>query len=427
LESIKGGRRTVALAAFSIIMVVGMALIYLYGTDDGVVVTGARRGTVGVIAVEGVIEETEEARVLLDAIREARDDSSIKAVVLEIDSPGGSAYLVEQVYLDLLELKKTKPLVASAATALSGGYYIAVAADYIFTVPTGMVGNVGVIGVGPGFLVPSEAAFETGPQKITGFSPALFPFNISKALDSFASAVQISRGGRLTLSIVELKRGTVWLGVEAVNLGVADQIGGRQAALDYAAARAELDSYSVVDLLERVSGEGTGLGTEYPTIEELNEVNPPPALHYLYMPGSVYMQNGEELLPEVEDNQTEPVQLGQVVVDLSHGNRVSPYVMDVLAEELAKRSVFVGYGSTWEAVEGALDFAVCMVVAAPTPSLQLRGVRGHPGLRPGGRDAGAAQRRQRRVPERQPAAGSHQQPGGPLRAPLRQRLPVQPA
>jgi hypothetical protein len=229
-----------------------------------------------------------------------------------------------------------------------------------------MVGNVGVIGVGPSFLVPSESTFETGPHKITGFSPALFPFNISRALDSFASAVQLSRGGRLTLSMVEVKRGTVWLGVEAVNLGVADEIGGRQAALDYAASQAELDSYTVVELVERVSEEGEGVSTEYPTIGQLNEANPPPALHYLYMPGSVYMQDGEEPPAGADGNQTVPVQLGQVVVDLSHGNRVSPYVMDVLAEELGKRSVFVGYGSTWEAVEGALDFAVCLVVAAPT-------------------------------------------------------------
>ena len=366
MESIKGNRRTLALAAFIVIMILGMGLIYLWEADDGAVV-GLKRGTVGVIAVEGVIEETEQAMVLLDAIREAKDDSSIKAVVLEIDSPGGSAYLVEQVYLDLLELKKAKPLVASAATALSGGYYVAVAADYIFTVPTGMVGNVGVIGVGPGFLVPSETTFETGPQKITGFSPTLFPFNISRALDTFASAVQLSRGGRLTLSMLEVKRGTVWLGVEAVNLGVADEIGGRLAALDYAAASAGLDSYTVVELLERVSEEGGGPGIEYPTIEELNEANPPPALHYLYLPGSVYMQNGEELPTGGEEaNQTVPMQLGQVVVDLSHGNRVSPYVLDLLAEELSKRGVFLGYGATWDAVEGALDHAVCLVVAAPT-------------------------------------------------------------
>ena len=366
LEKIKGNRGTMALAAFSIIMIIGMAFIYFWEPDDGINVTGVRRGTVGVIAVEGVIEEAQQARLLLDAIREAVNDEAIKAVVLEIDSPGGSAYLVEQVYLDLLELKKSKPLVVWAATALSGGYYIAVAADQIFTLPTAMVGNVGVIGVGPGFLVPSEFTFETGPQKVTGFSPALFPFNITKALDSFASAVQLGRGSRLTLSLLEMKRGSVWLGTEAVNLGVADQIGGRQAALDYAAEQAELDSYKVVDLVERVNQGGSALSSGYPTVSQLNEANPPPALYYLYMPNQIYMQNGQEIPEGGSENNVTEVQVGQVVVDVSHGNRVSPYVMDALAAELAKRGVFLGYGYTWETVEKALDHASCLIVVAPT-------------------------------------------------------------
>jgi ClpP class serine protease len=367
LEKIKGNRGTLALAAFSLIMIMGMAFIYFWEPNDGVNVTGLKRGSVGVISVEGVIEKADQTKVMLNAIQEAANDDAIDAVVLEIDSPGGSAYLIEQVYLDLLELKKTKPLVASASTALSGGYYIAVAADQIFTVPTAMVGNVGVIGVGPGFMVPSEQTFETGPQKVTGFSPSLFPFNISKALDSFASAVQLGRGSRLTLSLMELKRGSIWLGTEAVNLGVADQIGGRQAALDYAAGQAGLDSYKVVDLIERVNQSGGGLSSEYPTVNQLNEANPPPALYYLYMPNQIYLQSGEEPTITIEDtNVTETEALGQVVVDVSHGNRVSPYVMDALAAELAKRGVFLGYGYTWEAVEKALDHATCLMVVAPT-------------------------------------------------------------
>jgi protease-4 len=367
LDKIKGNRATLTLAAFSIIMILGMAFIYFWEPNDGVPGVGVVRGNVGVIYVEGLMEDPEKAKLLLDAVQEAMNDGTVKAVVLEIDSPGGSAYLVEQVYLDLLELKKTKPLVASAATALSGGYYIAVAADHIFTLPTAMVGNVGVIGVGPGFVVPSEFTLETGPRKVTGFSPALFPFNISKSLDSFASAVQLGRGSRLKLSMMELKMGSVWLGTEAVNIGVADEIGSHTAALDYAAQQAGLDSYKVVDLNERVSeGEG-GVSSEYPTINQLNEANPPPALYYLYLPNQIYMQNGEEIPEgEPEGNVTVSENVGQVVVDVSHGNRVSPYIMDALAAELAKRGVYLGYGYTWETVEKALDYAVCLIVVAPT-------------------------------------------------------------
>ena len=362
MERLNRNRAAVALAVFSFVMIAAMAAIFMWEPDSPV--APKKRGVIGVIEIQGVIEDAEYAGILSAAVREAIDDDGVKAVVLEIDSPGGTAYLVEQVYLDLLELGETKPVVASASMALSGGYYLAVAAEQIYAQPTSMVGNVGVIGVGPGFLVPSEYTFESGPQKITGFSPALFPFNITKALDSFASSVKEGRGTRLKMAMSDLKRGGVYLGGEAVNQGLIDGIGSRQSAIGYAAEQAGLDTYTVESLVERVTDNDVNTSLRYPSIGELNEANPPPALYYLYMPRDVAMENAVE---QPESNVTDEVEtIGQVVVDRSHGNRVTPYILDYLSAELAKRGSFVGYGSEWSSVEGALGNATCLFIVAPT-------------------------------------------------------------
>jgi protease-4 len=185
------------MAVIIIIMLAGLVGLYIWEPEDNITFT--KRGTIGVIEVFGVIDDTSHTYILSSAVKEAVEDNSIKAVVLEIDSPGGLAYLIEQVYLDILGLKSEKPVVASISMALSGGYYIAVSADHIFSLPSSMVGNVGVIGTGPGWVVPSETTLETGPQKITGFSPELFPFNFSRVLDSFSNAVETGRNTTLNM------------------------------------------------------------------------------------------------------------------------------------------------------------------------------------------------------------------------------------
>ncbi|RLI18921.1 hypothetical protein DRO49_01615, partial [Candidatus Bathyarchaeota archaeon] len=201
---------------------------------------------IGILWVEGAILTSGDSQGIREAINIALLNQSIKAVVVAIDSPGGTVDDVESIYLDLLRLGEEKPLVASITSALSGGYYIAVAADYIYTLPTSMVGNVGVIGVGPPVLIPSERVLESGAYKVTGFSRLQFPFNLTEALGNFASAVEEQRGDRLRLSTKELLRGKVYLGCEAVRLGLADEIGSLQDAIKKAAEEAHLTRYGVV-------------------------------------------------------------------------------------------------------------------------------------------------------------------------------------
>lgn len=362
---IKWNKVAMAFAAISVIMIGAIIVVYVLEPDSPDVVS--KEGTIGIIAVEGVIDKYDYTSLLSAAVNEAVTDDSIKAVVVKIDSPGGSAHLCEQVYLDLVELSKIKPVVGSCSIALSGGYYIAVSSEYIFAQPSSMVGSVGVLGVGPSSIVPSESSLETGPHKITGFSQLRFPLNISKALDSFANAVTQSRGDKLKLTQAQLRRGSVWLGKEAVLNGLIDEIGSQEAALNYAAKIADLDKYKIINLVELASNSSliNSVRRDYVSIEELNENHPPPSLYYLYIPGDIYMQEEANQTIVVDDFNENATKLGQVVVDLSHGNLVSPWVFDIMEAELAKRGIFMGYSSEWETIQEGLNSSNTLIIAAP--------------------------------------------------------------
>ena len=364
-------RLLVVLAIASIIIVSGFAYLYLDGRKPAV-----EGNLIGVINVDGAIVTVEGTSLITAAINRAISNSSIKAVIIKIDSPGGFAHLVEQIYLDVLELKQQKPVVASVVTALSGGYYIAVAADQIYTHPSSMVGNVGVLGVAPESHIPSESNVETGPYKVTGFSKLLFPFNISNVLESFAGAVEESRGARLTLSPSTLRRGMIYIGTEAVEVGLADELGSLQKAIQHAAAEAGIETYTVVDIVSE--GEAAGVSTRYQngtgtpwrelTLATLNSLNPPPAFYYIYLPSTAYSLGNQSAVSTADLNGEMPLatKKGSVVVDLSHGNRVSTEAFHLLSAELAMRGVVTGYGETWDQVESSLESAACLIVAAPT-------------------------------------------------------------
>lgn len=364
-------RLAIALILIGIILVSGVA--YLYYTPPKV----GELGLIGVVSVEGPILNSEDADLITAALSRAVFNTSVKAVVLKIDSPGGFADLVEQIYLDVLELEKEKPVVALTVTALSGGYYIAVAAEHIMAHPTSAVGNVGVMGVGPPTLIPSESTLETGPYKVTGFSKLLFPFNLTRALESFAGAVEKGRGSRLKLSPTELRRGMVYLGSEALAAGLVDEMGSLQRAIRRAADEAGLKEYGVVDLIAAQNATGL-LGSQANgarvawrdiTVEVLNRLNPPPALYFLYLPAQAYPQNQYAEFQR-EANETLGAggfpSNGTVIVDLSHGNLVSEWELDILAAELAKRGMTLVFDDDWSSVELALNNASGLIVAAPT-------------------------------------------------------------
>jgi protease-4 len=194
-------------------------------------------------------------------IREARENKQVKALVIRIDSPGGSAWASEIIRHELeLTRKAGKPVVASMSSlAASGGYWIAVGADEIFAEPATLTGSIGVFGLFPelsgplGTLGLSVDGVTTAP-----FAAALDPRRpldpkVAEALQlsvehSYRRFLEIVAGARKMepAAVDKVARGRVWSGQKAVSLGLVDRTGGLDAALAAAASRAGLQDYTVI-------------------------------------------------------------------------------------------------------------------------------------------------------------------------------------
>ncbi|MEM4229494.1 MAG: S49 family peptidase [Thermoproteota archaeon] len=361
---LKSSRRMTALSL--IVLLVLSAAAYF------IISFFTRPGVIGILKVEGALLTTDQAAVYSQAIMEAMLNESIRGVVLKVDSPGGYADLVEQVYLDLLELKTKKPLVASVTMALSGGYYISVASDYIYAHPSAMVGNIGVIGVGPPILVPSETVLESGAHKATGYSRLLFSFNMSRVLENFVKAVELSRGNRLKLPPSVLRRGSIYMGSEALEAGLVDELGSVESALKKVSQAAGVAKYSVVDLVEYVKRRfkaETSLKEQASwvnlTVGKLKELHPPPSIYYLYLPpnASLYSSSiAAQNIGEWAGGESKSL----ILVDMSHGNRVTYWDLEVLARELMLRNASISLMTSWSSLDSKLDSAKGVIIAAPT-------------------------------------------------------------
>lgn len=197
-----------------------------------------------------------------NAIRKAASDSSVKAIVLRINSPGGSA-LASEVILHEIELaKKHKPIVVSMGRyAASGGYYIACYADKIYAEPYTITGSIGVFGLMFNLekllnnklginieVVKSNANADFG-NMTRAMSPQekqFLQFQIEDIYDKFISHVAIGRN--LTKDYVDsIGQGRVWAADDALDIGLIDEIGSIQSAIDEAASLANLDKYKIVE------------------------------------------------------------------------------------------------------------------------------------------------------------------------------------
>jgi protease-4 len=186
---------------------------------------------------------------ILDMLRYAREDDSIKAIVLWIDSPGGGASATEQVYLDVLRIRGQKPIVASiGARGASGGYYIAVASNFIYAEPTSQLGSIGAWCILPTPEELDEDIITTGPFKTTGGSRRKVTDELEMVRQEFVVAVTSQRGDRLKLSEAELSRAELYRGVESLRYGLIDDIGTSTAAIEKAASLAHIRNYEVVKL-----------------------------------------------------------------------------------------------------------------------------------------------------------------------------------
>ena len=196
-----------------------------------------------------------------EAIRKAREDKNVKAVVLRINSGGGSALTSELIWRELELTRKEKPLVVSMGNvAASGGYYIACNADKIFAESTTITGSIGVFGALPNVHQFAKNIGINAEQVSTNKSPnySVFePMNekfytvtkegVEQVYKTFVN--RVATGRKMTFEQVnEIAQGRVWSGTEAKANGLVDELGGLQDAINAAADLAEVDKYRIKNL-----------------------------------------------------------------------------------------------------------------------------------------------------------------------------------
>ena len=200
-----------------------------------------------------------------DLLRQARYDKAVKAVVLRVDSPGGSMFASELILREVQALRKAgKPVVVSMSTyAASGGYYISAAANQIFASPTTLTGSIGVFSVIPTF----QRTLEKIGVKVDGLgtTPLAGAMRLDRPLDDASRRIlqssvdhaydeflhRVGEGRKKSVEDVDkIAQGRVWAGVDAKRIGLVDYLGGLKDATDAAAKLAELGSNYDVDYIE---------------------------------------------------------------------------------------------------------------------------------------------------------------------------------
>jgi len=229
-----------------------IAVVYAFGD----VVMG--KGGDGQVSSRGVSE----------ALRDARKDSTIKAIVFRINSPGGSVLAAEEIWREACLAAEAKPLVASFGDyAASGGYYIATPAAAIVAQPTTLTGSIGVFWLAPmvGKAMKDKLglSLDVYATNESADAPSLFrPMTpseretvlkgVEKAYDVFLS--HVSDGRSLSKDSVDaIGQGRVWNGMDAKALGLVDTLGGIRDAIELAAVKAGLESYRVTEFPKQKS------------------------------------------------------------------------------------------------------------------------------------------------------------------------------
>ena len=200
---------------------------------------------------------------LSKTIRKAREDKNVKAIVLRVNSPGGSALASAIIGRELDLTKEVKPVIVSMGNyAASGGYWISAKADYIFADPTTLTGSIGVFGTFPnaqGFLndkigltfdvakTNENADFPNFTQPLTEFQYNKLQEMVGKTYNDFTQRVAEGRGLRQTF-VDNIGQGRVWAGADAIGLGLVDKLGDMEDAIAYAVEKANLgNDYKVTE------------------------------------------------------------------------------------------------------------------------------------------------------------------------------------
>lgn len=251
---------------------------------------GLAKDKVAIIYASGSIEggngddETIGSERISKAIRKARLDDKVKAIVLRVNSPGGSALASDVIWREVVLARAVKPVVASMGdVAASGGYYISCAADTIVASPNTITGSIGVFGLMMNMkkLFNNKFGINIDTVKTNKFADLGTPFralteqerdiiqnSVNEIYDSFITKVAEgrSKAGLTKAKVDSIGQGRVWSGADAINIGLVDVMGGMEEAIEIAAGMAKLDHYRVAEypeqkepfqaFMEELSGEG---------------------------------------------------------------------------------------------------------------------------------------------------------------------------
>lgn len=210
--------------------------------------------------------ETMGSKTIAKAIRKARKDSSIKAIVFRVNSPGGSALASDVMWRETQLAKESKPFVVSmGGLAASGGYYVSCDADRIFAGPNTITGSIGVFGMIPNAKdmlnnklgltfdgVTTNANSDIGmlTKPLTPFQYGKIQQSVEKVYDTFLGHVSVGRN--MTKEEVDaIGQGRVWTGEDALEIGLVDELGGLEDAIAYAAEQAGLENYRIKTFPEK--------------------------------------------------------------------------------------------------------------------------------------------------------------------------------
>lgn len=207
---------------------------------------------IGLVRFDDAIDFT-TANNLINLLEAARRDERVRGVVLELFSPGGLATSSESIYYTLLKLRQEKPLVVVIdGLAASGGYYMAAAGNRIFAPASAYVGNVGTRGGRPSDPAIAPEELSSGPYKLEGGSRFDQIHQLELVAQAFITNVATQRRASpvnaLKLTAEELGEARIYLGSEALALGLIDAEGGRADGIEAAAELAGITDYDVVDL-----------------------------------------------------------------------------------------------------------------------------------------------------------------------------------
>lgn len=199
-------------------------------------------------------------------IRKARKDEKIKAIVLRVNSPGGSALASDVMWREVVLAKQEKPVIVSMGdVAASGGYYISCAADSIFAQPNTITGSIGVFGVlmNAKKLINNKLGIQVDTVKTNRFADLGTPFRpltelerdiiqqgVNDIYTDFITKVAEGRGMKVA-DVDSIGQGRVWSGEDALEIGLVDRLGGIDEAIACAARMAEVENYRVMEYPEK--------------------------------------------------------------------------------------------------------------------------------------------------------------------------------